>query len=258
MTSLTPRSIGLFSLVLPTYDERENVVRLIEALRASVTVPMEIIVVDDNSPDGTSQAVREFIQAHPEARVRIETRMSERGLTHSIRRGIELAEGDVVGWMDCDFSHPAKTMAELVKKVEEGHDMAVASRFIAGGDYKRGLGFFGADESALAVILSRLINWFIRMSLFPGFHDYTSGFIAVRTDVVRALDIRGDYGEYFIDFIYRAIKSGYSFVEIPFISPPRTYGVSKTGTTFLQLFRRGKKYVHVVRGLWNWKPETKA
>jgi dolichol-phosphate mannosyltransferase len=257
MTSLTPHKIGLFSLVLPTYDERENIVRLIEVLLKTIPVPMEIIVVDDNSPDGTSQAVRDFIQAHPEARVRVETRMSDRGLTNSIRRGIELATGDTVGWMDCDFSHPAGTMAELVLKVEEGYDMAIASRFIAGGDYKRGLGFFGADESALAVLLSRLINWFIRMSLYPGFHDYTSGFIAVRTDIVRTLDLRGDYGEYFIDFIYRAIKTGYSFKEVPFISPPRTYGVSKTGTTFRQLFRRGKKYVHVVRALWHWRPDTK-
>ncbi len=243
------------SIVLPTYDERGNIVRLIEALRKEVPAPLEIIVVDDNSPDGTSQAVSEYIAAHPGEETRIETRYTDRGLTNSISRGIELSTGDIICWMDCDFSHPPADMAKLVSLVREGKaEIAVASRYITGGQYKSGLKWFGADETAMGVLLSRLINWFIRVALDPRFHDYTSGFIAVRATTLRSLmPLYGDYGEYFMDLMYRAIKKGHTFLEIPFVSPPRTYGVSKTGTSFRQLFRRGVKYIRVIGRLWHVK-----
>ncbi len=236
------------SIVLPTYDERGNIVRLIEALHAEVPGPLEVIVVDDNSPDGTSQAVADYIASHPGQEVRIETRYEDRGLTNSIARGIELCTGNIICWMDCDFSHPPADMARLVAFIRGGKaDIAVASRYIKGGQYKSGLKWFGADETAMGVLLSRMINWFIHVALDRRFHDYTSGFIAMRTPVIRSLmPLYGDYGEYFMDMMYRAIRRGHTFVEIPFTSPPRTYGVSKTGTNFRQLFRRGIKYIQVI------------
>lgn len=240
-------SPSLASVILPTYNEAGNVVDLIGALHAEIRQPHEIIVVDDNSPDGTSQLVQELIARGTVPGLRLETRTADRGLRNSIWRGIELAKGDIICWCDCDFSHPPATMAELVAKVDEGYDLAVASRFASGGSYKRGIGWFGADESALAVLLSRWINWFVRRALHPGFHDYTSGFIAARRTIFTKLKLRGDYGEYFIDFMFRAILLGYKYVEVPFVSPSRRSGVSKTGTTFWQLFKRGRKYVTTVR-----------
>ncbi|MSR86589.1 glycosyltransferase [Candidatus Peribacteria bacterium] len=240
------------SIVLPTFNELENIVPLIEELQKYVDVPHEIIVVDDNSPDGTSKSVQDFINAHPGTTVRIETRMSDHGLQKSISRGIELAQGDIICWMDCDFSHPPETMAVLIRKAVSGCEIAVASRYVKGGSYKRGISWFNADESALGVILSRLINWFIHLALDSRFHDYTSGFIAIKATTLRSLTpLYGDYGEYFMDLMYRAIKNGHSFCEIPFISPPRRAGYSKTGTTFRQLFRRGKKYLPVIWHLWH-------
>lgn len=239
------------SIILPTFNEAENVVPLIAELQKCIRQPHEIIVVDDHSPDGTSRVVQSFIDAHPRAFVRIETRMSDNGLQKSISRGIDLAQGEIICWMDCDFSHPPQIMAQLIDRVVSGCEIAVASRYVRGGSYKRGLGWFDADESALAVLLSRIINWFIRVALDPRFHDYTSGFIAVRASVIRSLQpLHGDYGEYFMDMMYRALKAGNSFCEIPFVSPPRRAGYSKTGTTFQQLFRRGLKYITVIRRLW--------
>ena len=248
---LSPVNAGFATIVLPTYNEVDNIVPLINELGRAVDAPIEIIVVDDNSPDGTSDAVRKFIDAHPGARVRLETRMSDHGLQKSISRGIDLAQGDVICWMDCDFSHPPQTMNLLIRRAMEGCQIAVASRYVKGGSYKKGLGWFGADESALAVLLSRMINWFIRIALDRRFHDYTSGFIAIHADVIRSLQpLHGDYGEYFMDMMYRAIRKGFVFCEIPFISPPRRAGYSKTGTTFRQLFKRGVKYIEVIRRLW--------
>lgn len=241
------------SIVLPTFNEAENIVPLIEELQRDIDVPHEIIVVDDNSPDGTSQAVQAFIDAHPGSGVRIETRMQDHGLQKSISRGIDLAQGDIICWMDCDFSHPPATMAIIIRyALEQECDIAVASRYVKGGSYKRGISWFNADESALGVILSRMINWFIRVALDRRFHDYTSGFIAIKATTLRSLlPLHGDYGEYFMDLMYRAIIKGHSFREIPFISPPRRAGYSKTGTTFRQLFRRGKKYLPVIWRLWH-------
>jgi dolichol-phosphate mannosyltransferase len=255
MTSSLGPSPGFASVVLPTYNERDNIVPLLQDLHAVIECPHELIVVDDNSPDGTSQAVQAFIDAGA-AFVRLETRMADRGLTNSINRGIEIAKGDIICWMDCDFSHPPASMAELIHIVTHGkQEIAVASRYVPGGSYKKGLGWFGADESALAVLLSRLINWFIHIALDPRFHDYTSGFIAIRKDVLaQFLPLKGNYGEYFMDLMYRAIKTHHNFVEVPFISPPRRYGQSKTGTTFRQLFSHGKRYLRVIWRLWKYRP----
>src|SRR6266576_880987 len=104
----------MISVILPTYNEAGNIVDLIRAINRSVTHPKEIIVVDDNSPDGTSGLVHDLIASGSVPNVRLETRLTDRGLTKSIRRGIELSQGDVVMWLDCDFSMPPEVMPALL------------------------------------------------------------------------------------------------------------------------------------------------
>ena len=90
----------LVSVILPTYNEAENVVDIIGAIHAEVRAPHEIIIVDDDSPDGTSQLVRELIARGTVPGLRLETRTSDRGLRKSIWRGIELARGEIICWLD--------------------------------------------------------------------------------------------------------------------------------------------------------------
>ena len=180
-------SIRLVSIVLPTYNEAGNIVPLIEAIHREVKQPHEIIVVDDNSPDGTSRLAQELISKGTVPGLRVETRMMDRGLTKSISHGIELAQGDTVMWMDCDFSMPPEKMPELLSKIEEGYDIAVGSRFIEGGSSKEGEG----EESKLVIFLSKFLNWLTRMLLSRRFYDYTSGFIAVRKSVLDAIPLNG-------------------------------------------------------------------
>jgi dolichol-phosphate mannosyltransferase len=234
---------SLVSIVLPTYDEAGNIVDLIRAIDHAVTRPKEIIVVDDNSPDGTSQLVAGLIQEGSVPGLRLETRMTDRGLTKSLRRGIELSKGDVVLWMDCDFSMPPEILPKLLTEIDEGYDIAVGSRFVRGGSAKQGEG----EESKTVIALSKILNWLTRMLLSPSFHDYTSGFIAVRKRVLVAIPLRGDYGEYFMDFIYRAILRGEKIIEIPYVCVPRRAGVSKTAA---QVVRFGKKYLATLVRLW--------
>jgi dolichol-phosphate mannosyltransferase len=247
---LHSHNIRLVSVVLPTYNEAGNIVELCKAIHAAITQPHEIIVVDDNSPDGTSQLIQQLIEKGSVPGLRLETRMKDRGLTKSIRRGIELSKGDTVVWMDCDFSMPPEIIPKLLQKIEQGYDIAVGSRFIEGGMKKQLTGGGMKEESALVIALSSFLNSLTRFLLYRNFYDYTSGFIAIRKEVLDQIPLRGDYGEYFMDLMVRAIKKGHTFIEIPYICVPRHSGESKTGTSFSQIFKRGVKYLGTLARLW--------
>ena len=133
------------SVVLPTYNEAGNILDLIDAIeRALATNLLEIIVVDDNSPDGTWRLVGE--RAAKDAKVRLLHRTSERGLTTAIQAGIRQARGDVVCWMDCDFSHPPGTLPRLVANLDSGYDLVVGSRYVAGARRADRCSHAGLDE----------------------------------------------------------------------------------------------------------------
>jgi dolichol-phosphate mannosyltransferase len=229
------------SVVLPTLNEAENIVPLIDGIHAAVPDVHEVIVVDDDSSDGTPRVVREYAAAHPDRRIRLELRTSDHGLTKSIAHGIRAATGDLVVWMDCDLSMPPELIPRLLRGIAEGYDIVCGSRFVRGGSFKRDTA--GTQDSALAVALSRGMNYLIQLLLDHSFKDYTSGFTAVRRDIVLDLGLRGDYGEYHIDLIFRAIRAGYVILEIPYVCLPRLHGESKTGTNMLQYLRRGRGYL---------------
>jgi dolichol-phosphate mannosyltransferase len=223
------------SVVLPTYNERDNIGPLIQALLSQVREPVEVWVVDDDSPDGTWQVVQALAEEDP--RVHLLRRVGERGLTSAIAAGIAASRGDMVVWMDCDFSMPPEAVPHLVAALE-GADVAVGSRYVRGG---RDVG-----HSWMARAFSRAINLFASLLLGWGVRDYTSGFIAARRGVLERIPLRGDYGEYCIDLLYRAQRAGYRVVEIPYTCTERASGESKTGANALDYLRRGWKYVWTV------------
>ncbi len=231
----------MISIILPTYNERPNIVDLIKAIDQTVNEKKEIIVIDDNSPDGTAAAVNNLIKTKQIKNLRLHIRKKNRGLTNSLKKGIELSEGDIVIWMDADFSHPPAVIPKLLKKINQGYDIAVASRFIKGGGYKKNLK--DSNDSWLAITLSRLMNYTIQLLLDHRFKDYSSGFIAIKKKVLNKIKLRGDYGEYFMDLIVRALLANYTFIEIPFVNLPRKMGESKTGGNLIQLIKRGLNYV---------------
>jgi len=225
------------SIILPTYNEAENIKPLIEAIVEALEYVHEIIVVDDNSPDGTGNVVDNMIQTGKYPFLRLELRQQDRGLTKSIARGIELATGDVVGWMDCDFSMPPKYLPVLLSLINADYDIAVGSRFLLGGKWKG-----EKSDPILGQTLSRLLNLFIQLCLDHRFKDYTSGFAVVRKEIFNKIHLKGDYGEYFIDFIYRALKLNYRVVEVPYVWLDRAAGDSKTASDLKGYCKRGWKY----------------
>lgn len=225
------------SVVLPTFNERDNIGPLIEAVLAALSEwQTEVIVVDDDSPDGTWQIVQE--KEAGDRRVRLIRRINERGLTSAISTGIANARGDLVSWMDCDFSMPPELLPQLARAGESGADLAVGSRYVPGG---RDVG-----HSWVGLAFSRTINFFASLFLEWSIKDYTSGFVMARHPIFERLKLRGDYGEYCIDLLYRAHRSGLKVREIPYICQPRHSGESKTATNPWGYIRRGTKYVAAI------------
>lgn len=234
------------SLILPTFNEAGNIADLmlaaVQQVRQCGVDAVEVIVVDDDSPDLTWQIASDAII--PGAEVRILRRMKNHGLTASLNEGIAAAQHEVIVWFDCDFSQPPECIPQLLQKIAEGYDIAVNSRYLPGGGENR-----SGDGSTLHLFLSRCLNHALRYLLDHRVTDYTSGFIAARREVFREIRLQGDYGEYFIDLMYRALRAGFKVVELPYVMQPRRSGISKTGTNLLHYLRRGRKYIAAIRGL---------
>lgn len=235
------------TVIMPTYNESGNIADLmraaVENIRQAGAADIEVIVADDNSPDLTWQIAA--ATKIPGATVRVLRRMENRGLTPSLNDAIAAAKNDVIVWMDCDFSQPPECIPQLLSKIREGFDVAVNSRYLPGGGENR-----SGDGSGLHLFLSRCLNYSLRYLLDPSFTDYTSGFIAVRREVFNNRQLRGDYGEYFIDFIYRLLRGKkYRVCELPYVMQPRRSGESKTGSNMVQYMKRGRKYLLTIMRL---------
>jgi dolichol-phosphate mannosyltransferase len=235
----------LVCTVLPTYNECANIGPLIEGILAHAITPHLVLVVDDNSPDGTGDVVEAMAVRYntPETmRVHLLRRVGEKGLTSAIQAGIDAAidrhDAAIVTWMDCDLSMPPADVPRLVRAVLSGADMAVGSRWVTGGaDLAHGF---------MARSLSWVINYTATLLISSTMHDYTSGFIAARAPLLRELRLNGDYGEYCIDLLGRALSQGYVVREVPYLCVPRQAGESKTGVNLWDYLVKGRKYVATI------------
>lgn len=230
------------SVILPTYNEAGNIAPLVHDILASLKeYETEVLVVDDDSPDGTWRIAGQ-IEACP-GQVRVVRRRQDRGLVASLTEGIGLSGGDVVCWMDADFSMPPEALPALVRAVTGGADIAVGSRYVAGGSD-------GRDDVPLHRFLSRIVTALASRLLVPRFRDYTSGFIAARRGALdELLPLEGDYGEYFIALIFRAFHKGFRVIELPYTCRPRRTGESKTATSWPGFLTRGWGYLRLIARL---------
>lgn len=226
-----------YSVILPTYNEQENIERLIKEISSFLGQKAEIIVVDDNSPDKTWQKVEEIRPAYPD--LKLIRRMKDHGLVASLKEGIDKAEGEIIIWMDADGSMPSEKIPELIDGVERGYDLVAGSRFVPKGGVEL---ITGTADSMIGFFLSLLLNRWCQFFLGSWFHDYTSGFVAIKKTVIKNLSLKGDYGEYFIALVYQAYRQGYKLLEIPYVNRPRWSGQSKTGLCLWDYFKRGWKY----------------
>lgn len=209
------------SIVLPTFNEAESIARFLWALEEVLeTLPLqsEIVVVDDDSPDGTAGVVREYAKKHP--RVRLIVRTENHGLGLSILDGFRGSTGKIFIGMDADFNHDPAVIKDMLRALESA-DLVVASRFVSGGGM----------SSAFRQTTSWGFNALLR-ALF-GFRvwDNTSGYYAIAREKLFTLEpekIYYGYGDYHLRLVWFAQKKDYRIKEIPVFYGNRVAGVSKS------------------------------
>jgi dolichol-phosphate mannosyltransferase len=213
-------------LVIPTYNEAENVGPIVHAVAEEMTkvAPGEyrILIVDDNSPDGTGQLADKL--AEELSTVEVMHRAGKDGLGRAYIAGFEhaLAGGaELVVEMDADFSHDPKYLGDLIGAADDA-DLVLGSRYVAGGAVR--------DWGVLRKLISRGGSFYARAVLRIKVNDLTGGYKCIRRHVLETIDLkslRADGYVFQIEVTYRAISSGFTVREVPILFVDRAAGSSK-------------------------------
>jgi dolichol-phosphate mannosyltransferase len=211
------------TVIVPTYNERENIEALVTQLLALPT-GVRVVVVDDNSPDGTG-AIADRLAAEDDGRVLVIHRAGKLGLGTAYIAGFRraLAEGaHLICTMDADFSHNPRYIPDMVSKIGEGYDLVIGSRYVRGG---------GASGCTWPrILLSWGANGFARILLGLRAHDTTAGFRCYRREVLISValdEIKASGYSFLIEMLHRVQRRGWQVGEVPVIFENRQLGTSK-------------------------------
>jgi dolichol-phosphate mannosyltransferase len=219
---MSPAEQGPAWLVLPTYNEADNIEAFVEAVWGKLPASARILIVDDNSPDGTGEIADRLAERLPAVSVLHRPRKEGLGPAYvaGFRRARAEGGGDVIE-MVSDFSHDPAYLPRLLEAGERA-DLAIGSRYVDGG---------GVTEwSALRRAISRGGSAYARLMLGVKVRDLTGGFKCFRREVLEAIDLDSieSRGYAFqVEMTYRAIRSGFEVVEVPIVFRERRAGASK-------------------------------
>ncbi|NSW51240.1 MAG: polyprenol monophosphomannose synthase [Anaerolineae bacterium] len=210
-------------VIIPTYNEAENLRRLIPELMALPLDDFHVLVVDDNSQDGTGELVDELAQANN--RIQVIHRPGKLGLGTAYVQGFQHAlesGADIMVQMDADFSHPPQKLPEMIKALD-ANDVVIGSRYIKGGSVD-------VEWSLWRKALSAWGNFYARTILGLRTNDVTGGFRAYRRNVIEALPlalIKSNGYIYQVEMTYIIHRLGFTIGEIPIYFAEREWGASK-------------------------------
>jgi dolichol-phosphate mannosyltransferase len=214
--------IGPAWLVLPTYDEAENIEPLVEAVLAKLPGSARILIVDDDSPDGTGQIADRLAELHENVAVLHRPRKEGLGPAYIAGFRRALAEGaGLVLEMDSDFSHDPAYIPRLLEAAQ-GADLVLGSRYVPGGGVR--------DWGPLRRAISRGGSTYARLVLGLDVHDLTGGFKCFRREVLEAIDLDSVQARGYafqVELTYQAIRRGFKVVEVPIVFRDRQAGSSK-------------------------------
>jgi dolichol-phosphate mannosyltransferase len=214
------------AVIVPTYNEKENIESLIAQLLA-LPIEVDVIVVDDNSPDGTGE-IADRLAAENNGRISVIHRADKLGLGTAYIAGFKhaLADGaDLVCSMDADFSHNPRYLPNLVAKIDQGYDLVIGSRYVRGG---------GSNHGAIRKVFSWGANTITRVILGLHAHDTTAGFRCYRREVLESLDLDGIKSSgysFLFEMLFTVERCGWRVGEVPIYFEDRTLGASKISKT---------------------------
>jgi dolichol-phosphate mannosyltransferase len=205
----------MISIIIPTFNEAEPISLIVPRLSKVLQeegISGEIIVVDDNSPDGTANIVMELAERYP---VKVHIRKTDKGLSKAVLKGFELATGDICVVMDADLSHPVEQVPAMIQPILEGKcDATVGSRSVAGGGYHN-FPIHRKMTSKVAGIMAKGVT---------SLSDPTSGFMAIRKSVIDGIALDPLGWKIVLEVI---VKTAPRFLEVPIIFTDRKQGESK-------------------------------
>ncbi len=215
------------SIILSTYNEASVIKKSINEIFSTIN-NVEIVVVDDDSNDGTL----EIINSIDNKNLKVFSRKS-RGLASAFLLGMINTNGDYIGWTDSNMPQLTHHFNEMIKKLDT-YDVVLLSRYIEGG---------GDERSKLRILSSKMINFICRLILDKSIKDYTSSIFLMRKEVLNhGVPIAYGHGEFFIEFLYKIKKNGIKICELPYVQPPDVEG-SKTASSILRFFTLGFGYL---------------
>jgi dolichol-phosphate mannosyltransferase len=216
-------------VIIPTYNEKENIINIIDAV-FKLPMPFHVLIIDDGSPDGTAQLVKNHQNNFPQT-LHIVERRGKLGLGTAYIAGFKWGlerDYDYICEMDADFSHNPKDLIRLVEACQSGADMSVGSRYVKGGDVK--------NWSKDRILLSYGASWYVRLITFMPVKDPTAGFVCFSRKVLETIDLNNIkfIGYAFqIEMKFAAHTLGFRIKEIPITFVDRVEGVSKMNTSIV-------------------------
>lgn len=217
-------------VIIPTYNEKENIEKIIRKV-FSLPTPLHILIVEDNSPDGTATIVKK-LQTEFDGRLFIEERKGKLGLgtayIHGFKWGIK-NQYDFIFEMDADFSHNPEDLPRLLKACEDGADVSVGSRYVKGGKV--------SNWPIGRILMSYFASVYVRIVLWISIKDTTAGFKCYKRKVLESIkldEIKFIGYAFQIEMKYTAIKKGFKVAEVPITFIDRKEGVSKMSTSIFK------------------------
>ena len=193
------------SIILSTFNEKLSIEFTISEL-IKYLPGVEIIVVDDNSPDGTLEVLKKINYEN----LKIFSRKKTKGLASAFLLGLINTSGDIIGWLDSNMGDTAKKFPEMLQNLKEA-DIVILSRYVAEGKDER---------NKIRVIASYLLNKFSKLILRSKINDLSSGIFLMKREVLNdVVPVAKGHGEFMMEFLYKAEKKGNKIIEIPYVQP---------------------------------------
>lgn len=232
----------LVSIIIPTYNEKDNIGRLIDYLEEKIfpkvdpqDSDMHILVVDDSSPDGTANVVKDLQKKYKNLHLYLNKKKAGLGAAYLVGMSYAVDEmkADLLIEMDADFSHDPKVIVQFLKHIKNGSDFVVGSRYIKGGSIPDNWGFHRKFLSVVSNLFIRFILWAWDVA------DWTGGYRALKAEIFRKLKPEMSKKEFSgytwqIGFLHKAHRLGYKISEVPFHFTDREYGKSKIGPEYIK------------------------